>query len=197
MVQFTKQTLTNYHHHHQQQQEQQSQPQQVSENTLYSISYDYGNEEYSNVTPVSGDYQLDMFRNEENNLKDKIQYNESYYKTTTDFRIIRVEDSDEYDNNKRPEEDEIKIKLKTFNEIPRNKFFKFLSRARARARARARVRPPSRQKPSTSAILFPLAKMTTSLLLFVIAKQFKLLTSRIVSLHVTNSFKFLHTYISS
>ncbi|EEB15856.1 brachyury, putative [Pediculus humanus corporis] len=105
-----------HHHHHQQQQEQQPQPQQVSENTLYSISYDYGNEEYSNVTPVSGDYQLDMFRNEENNLKDKIQYNESYYKTTTDFRIIRVEDSDEYDNNKRPEEDEIKIKLKTQEE---------------------------------------------------------------------------------
>ena len=65
---------------------------------------------------MSGDYQLDMFRNEENNLKDKIQYNESYYKTTTDFRIIRVEDSDEYDNNKRPEEDEIKIKLKTQEE---------------------------------------------------------------------------------
>ncbi|KAK6642202.1 hypothetical protein RUM44_013925 [Polyplax serrata] len=97
--------VVSYWHQHQQQQQQSHLHQHVPETSLYSINYDYSGSEYSAVTPLSQEYQLDVYRNDENHYKDKIQYGEPLFKNNNDFRIIRAEDEDEFDE-KRSEENQ-------------------------------------------------------------------------------------------
>lgn len=90
---------------------QQHPHQQVSENSVYSISYDYPGQDYSNVTSISHDYQLDIYRSEENNYKEKIQYGESIFRNNNEFRIPKPEEEEDYEQ-KRVEDDQIRNKSK-------------------------------------------------------------------------------------
>lgn len=95
------------------------QHQQLSENTLYSINYDYSSADYSGVTSMSNDYQIDMYRNDENHYKEKINYGESLFRNNNDFRIIRVDESEEF-VDKRSDETRINTKTKVHPEDENN-----------------------------------------------------------------------------
>ncbi|KAL0266499.1 UNVERIFIED_CONTAM: hypothetical protein PYX00_009016 [Menopon gallinae] len=81
--------------------------QHVVDNPIYSITYDYSTPDYTNLAPISNDYPLDIYRNDVNNYKDKINYDDaSYrnnYKENNIYRINRVDNNEEY-HEKRLEE---------------------------------------------------------------------------------------------
>ena len=96
------------------------QHQHAADSQIYSLPYtDYSNADYPNLAPISNDFQLDIYKSEISNCKDKIHYDDSAYrnnyKENNIYRINRVDNNEEY-HDKRMEERQIDEKNRVLSE---------------------------------------------------------------------------------
>lgn len=96
------------------------QHQHAADNQIYSLPYtDYSNAEYPTLAPIANDFQLDIYKSEISNCKDKIHYDDSAYrnnyKENNIYRINRVENNEEY-HDKRMEERQLDEKNRGLSE---------------------------------------------------------------------------------